>query len=346
MNPDLVNKIKRASRNVNKRQLTLAAIKKEENYTKALARIMKQWQADFLQFYKRNDIGNQLYEQANSWFPAGRPLTFSKELDEPEFIDFETIDLYNGIWIYDSTILKNEQLKSVMPVDEALAGFHFDTGILQNTLDIYNVSEFNIFGNISLLSVGAEAAFSLKNKDILEAIGKRANLLSGNWADSTFLKLKDQITKSFFVEGKNPILGGTGVRGGKVRSVSGDILHFFDGNTKRARMVARTETACMQSDASFIFNIRSGIEKHGWMATIDNKTREEHRLNHGHIVKIGEFFPNGQRLVGEGSSAQVVNCRCTNYAVIEGETIIPWDGADFKETAQIIADYNLIQNIT
>ena len=154
-------------------------------------------------------------------------LKQGKQYDDIIYPTIDVIDLYDGIWIYDNLYecdyKSDEKYKSNMQVEEEFAGFSFNTGILANVLDSYDTSIFNRFGDINLLNVGKKAAFSLKNKDILEAIANRGNLLSGNFADNLFIRLKDKITKSFFVEGKNPILGSRGSRGGKYNSVAQDI---------------------------------------------------------------------------------------------------------------------------
>ena len=91
----------------------------------------------------------------------------------------------------------------------------------------------------------------------------------------------------------------------------------------------------MQSEETWIFNKRSGIQRHGWAATLDGKTRDEHKMNHAHVVEVGAPFPNGQLRVGEGTASQVINCRCSNYGLPEG-TIDPWHGENFETMSQMI----------
>lgn len=63
-----------------------------------------------------------------------------------------------------------------------------------------------------------------------------------------------------------------------------------------------------------------------WMATIDGKTRHEHRQLHGQRVKVGEPFEvDGYKLRypgdPEGEAYLVYNCRCTVIAQVKGYEI-------------------------
>lgn len=60
-----------------------------------------------------------------------------------------------------------------------------------------------------------------------------------------------------------------------------------------------------------------------WMATLDNRTRHEHRLLHGQRVKVGEpFIIDGHKLMypgdPNGAGYLVYNCRCTLISQIKG----------------------------
>ena len=64
-----------------------------------------------------------------------------------------------------------------------------------------------------------------------------------------------------------------------------------------------------------------GIEiEQQWLATLDNRTREEHREMDGEHVKIGEKFSNGCEYPGDpnGDPATVWNCRCSLIPLLIG----------------------------
>ena len=61
-----------------------------------------------------------------------------------------------------------------------------------------------------------------------------------------------------------------------------------------------------------------------WLATLDNRTRHEHRQMHGEVKK-GEYFSNGLRYPGDpaGDPSEVYNCRCQERAFINGMEEVP-----------------------
>lgn len=60
--------------------------------------------------------------------------------------------------------------------------------------------------------------------------------------------------------------------------------------------------------------------KQEWMATLDSRTRDSHRMVDGEIVEVGKKFSNGCRFPGdpEAPAREVYNCRCTMIAVVNG----------------------------
>lgn len=60
--------------------------------------------------------------------------------------------------------------------------------------------------------------------------------------------------------------------------------------------------------------------KQEWMATLDSRTRDSHRMVDGEIVEVGKKFSNGCRFPGdpEAPAREVYNCRCTMVAVVNG----------------------------
>lgn len=57
-----------------------------------------------------------------------------------------------------------------------------------------------------------------------------------------------------------------------------------------------------------------------WIATLDKRTRDTHRLLDGETIPVKETFWNGLMEPGDpdGEPAEVYNCRCTLGSVIEG----------------------------
>lgn len=87
-----------------------------------------------------------------------------------------------------------------------------------------------------------------------------------------------------------------------------------------AKTVARTETSAVASHSRNEIMKEEGVNKHEWVAAVDEKTRETHLSENGQIVKIGEEFPfTGLRypLESGGDPEEVINCRCTTVPVVE-----------------------------
>lgn len=74
-----------------------------------------------------------------------------------------------------------------------------------------------------------------------------------------------------------------------------------------------------------------GIDlKQQWVATLDNRTRDSHRIVDGEIIKVGEKFSNGLRFPGDpnGPAAEVYNCRCCTVSVVNGIDPMVFDKSD------------------
>lgn len=57
-----------------------------------------------------------------------------------------------------------------------------------------------------------------------------------------------------------------------------------------------------------------------WVATLDSRTRDRHRIMDGEKVKPGEKFSNNCRYPGDpaGEAGEIYNCRCTLIGVVAG----------------------------
>lgn len=83
----------------------------------------------------------------------------------------------------------------------------------------------------------------------------------------------------------------------------------------RAMLIARTEGHRVAVSASFdaMKEAADVIEiKKQWCATLDDRTRESHRMLDGELVDLDEEFSNGLMYPGDpnGDPEEVINCRC------------------------------------
>ena len=94
----------------------------------------------------------------------------------------------------------------------------------------------------------------------------------------------------------------------------------------RAAAVRTARTACTGAEnagrvSSYQRARRLGIGlRQEWMATLDGRTRDSHRLLDGERTEVGERFSNGLRFPGDpqGTAAEVYNCRCTLVPAVDG----------------------------
>ena len=86
-------------------------------------------------------------------------------------------------------------------------------------------------------------------------------------------------------------------------------------------------TACTNAenkaklDAMFTLRDEFGVDvRKQWYATLDNRTRTQHREMHGEVRELEEPFSNGLMYPGDpnGDPGEVWNCRCTLIDVISG----------------------------
>ena len=90
----------------------------------------------------------------------------------------------------------------------------------------------------------------------------------------------------------------------------------------RREMIARTEIIRANNAPSNALYREWGIRKKEWLATRDNRVRDDHRAANGQVVGINEQFEVGGeklRYPGDpmGSPGNTINCRCTELPVIE-----------------------------
>ena len=92
----------------------------------------------------------------------------------------------------------------------------------------------------------------------------------------------------------------------------------------RTEMIARTETIRSSNAGSDELYREWGVQQHEWLATKDDRVRDDHLAADGQIVGIDEpfivggyeaDFPGDPNLPPEES----INCRCTVLPVMEGE---------------------------
>lgn len=99
-----------------------------------------------------------------------------------------------------------------------------------------------------------------------------------------------------------------------------NIRSAFDIAAGRSRLIARTEMMSAANGGRFLV-YKDNIEKHEWVDSMDERVRDEHRLD-GEVVRVGSEFSCGLKYPGDRTGSKsvagnIVQCRCTIIPVIE-----------------------------
>jgi len=137
---------------------------------------------------------------------------------------------------------------------------------------------------------------------IKNSIAKRATFLGNSVMDTTIDKIANIISQGLD-EGK-----GTSEIASNIRNVYAEIPAW------RAEMIARTEATNANNDGLIEGYKQSGIATHKeWVATLDDRTRDEHIALNGEVVQVDQSFSNGLQSPSE------INCRCVIAPVLKIE---------------------------
>lgn len=129
-------------------------------------------------------------------------------------------------------------------------------------------------------------------------------------------RVNEETAKLLAEEVQDGVASGEGIK-----DIQGRIERVFKfSSTIRAEMIARTETQAAVNRGALEAYKQSGVvESKMWLATLDDRTREHHLEAHRQIVPLEAQFEVGGEMVdgpGDGSAANVINCRCTLVPVL------------------------------
>jgi SPP1 gp7 family putative phage head morphogenesis protein len=117
-----------------------------------------------------------------------------------------------------------------------------------------------------------------------------------------------------------------GIKHGRTTAEVADELNKVTNMDLNAAYRA-ARTACTNAEnqgklnAMLVLRDKYGVDvKKQWYATLDNRTRTQHREMHGEIRELEETFSNGLLYPADpdGNPSEVWNCRCTLIDVISG----------------------------
>lgn len=153
---------------------------------------------------------------------------------------------------------------------------------------------------------------ALKKKEILAAI------------QNDYSKIALKNNKALAVQNIRKAVAQTIIRGEGINEMAAAIRQGMEKNLNNTFRIARTETTRAMNAAQEAVILDTAeiipIEK-GWLATLDDATRDEHRDIDGEYVTPDKPFSNRLMYPGDpsGSAEEVINCRCTMTTRLVGD---------------------------
>jgi len=154
-------------------------------------------------------------------------------------------------------------------------------------------------GQRAAIQVGM-GAFNERTKPVQRFIDKKTLLFAEQVNKTTEKKLKKTLSE--------------GVRQGEgVDDLTKRVQEIFKGRRKyESERIARTEMLQAHNGADLEAYKQSGVvEMKEWLATMDDRVRDEHAMMNGEKVKLNEAFSNGEQYPSEP------NCRCSVLPIVE-----------------------------
>jgi len=134
-----------------------------------------------------------------------------------------------------------------------------------------------------------------------------------------------ELTESALYESANATVARVVEEGGSLQTMIDALRSTVNGDAFRAERIARTEVIGTLNGGKLDGYEQMGIERKEWLATQDDRTRDEHAEADGQTVGIADSFDVGGQSLEypgdpNGDPANIVNCRCTVLPVVGATT--------------------------
>ncbi len=167
----------------------------------------------------------------------------------------------------------------------------FKDWILPHYYSIFKQAGDDAMKLISMEPFSIEKAKKPQSK-IAKLLEERALFFAQSVNDTTFLALVDTLSEGI-------------TAGESIKDLSKRVNDtYLDFNKYRAERIARTETNTVVNEANLEAYRQANAEGKEWIATLDDRVRDEHLLMDGEIVPVDKPFSNGLMSPNEP------NCRC------------------------------------
>lgn len=164
-------------------------------------------------------------------------------------------------------------------------------------------------GAAALADAGIGIAFDVLEPAVLEFLQARAQRFAEQVNETTWTQLKDALTEGLQNGESIPDLAA------RVESVMAERIR------SSGEVIARTEIIGASNGGQILAWKQNAdlLEGKEWLATLDDRVREEHEAAHGQVVPLNAAFEVGGELLeypgdDAGSAGNVINCRCTMIA--------------------------------
>lgn len=134
---------------------------------------------------------------------------------------------------------------------------------------------------------------------LVEAAGRNTSLITG-LADDTIKRIEQTVYNN-------------SIAGNSVTTLRKALQEDFGISDRRAKLIARDQTAKLNSDLNRRRQEQAGVTSYSWLTSRDERVRERHRKLEGKVYKWGE----ATGAEGGLPPGQPVNCRCVSRGIVE-----------------------------
>lgn len=196
--------------------------------------------------------------------------------------------------------MKNSFIKTLDSIDTDSIVGNADFPLMYNkTLLQFNDKFQDIVKKIAIPPKMTEQA----RQAIAASWGENLELYIKDWADESILKLRTQIQINTMA-------------GGRAESMVKSIIAEYGVSRRKAKFLARQETALLMSKYQEERFKDVGVTKYRWSASMDKRTRDLHKNLNGKIFLFSNPPISGSK--GERQNAgEPFGCRCVCVAIAE-----------------------------
>ncbi len=152
-------------------------------------------------------------------------------------------------------------------------------------------------------AIGIDLRSVVQQEDLADyltaAAARNVSLITG-LADDTVKRIEQTVLNN-------------SIAGNSVTTLRKALQEDFGIADRRARLIARDQTAKLNSDMNRIRQEQAGVTSYSWLTSRDERVRERHRRLDGKVYKWGEATGAEQGL----PPGQPINCRCVARGIVE-----------------------------